>query len=108
MAEADIVALADTKLSQHDLPQIYEKLRPYSSKWRRIGQDLGFTDDELSSIESAPLLLADAPYSWLHSMLSSWLLWVPGDARGSRKCASMKSLRRAVDRAGLGLVAQLM
>ena len=39
-------------------------------------------------------------------MLSSWLQWAPGDARGSTDYATMEALRRAVNRAGLGVTAQ--
>ena len=52
------------------------------------------------------MLLPDAPVSYLNTMLSSWLRWAPGDARGSRDYATIQNLKTAVDRAGLGVVAQ--
>ena len=81
-------------------------LKQYSYKWRAIGQALGFKASELDSIASRPLLLLDAPNSYLSTMLSEWQLWAPGDHRGSRTYATLHSLRTAVDRAGLGLTAQ--
>ena len=74
-----------------------------STKWKLIGQGLGFRSTELSSIESAPLLLAS---SHLIAMLENWLQWAPGDARGSTGYATLRSLKSAVDRAGLGRTAQ--
>ena len=81
-------------------------LKQYSYKWRAIGQALGFKASELGSIAGRPLLLLDAPNSYLSAMLSEWQLWAPGDHRGSRTYATLHSLRTAVDRAGLGLTAQ--
>lgn len=79
--------------------------RPYAHKWREIGYGLGFTADEMASIESSPQLFANAPAS-LDYMLSLWYQWVPGDARGSTTYATMNSLRKAVDRASLGVTAR--
>ena len=44
----------------------------------------------------------DAPGSWFSAMLEAWLEWKPGDSRGS---VSLKSLKNAVDKAGLGKTA---
>ena len=95
-----------TRLSEQDFARISAKLSPHSSRWRRIGEGLGFTPAELSNIEAAPLLLPGAPVSYLSAILSGWLQWAPGDARGSRDYATLQSLRTAVDNAGLGLTAQ--
>ena len=93
-------------LSDQDFPIIREKLRPHSTKWKDIGEDLGFTPSELDTIEAAPSLLHDAPWSYLRAMLSKWLQWAPGDARGSSEYANLNSLKRAMDKAGLGRTAQ--
>ena len=95
-----------TGLSERDFGKIVEKLSPYSHKWRRFGERLGFTPDELSTIEATPTLIPGAPASYLSTMVSGWLQWAPGDARGSRDYATIKSLKTAVDKAGLGRVAQ--
>ena len=71
-----------------------------------IGEGLGFKASELDNIMSRPLLLLDAPNSYLSAMLSEWQLWAPGDHRGSNTYATLHSLRTAVDKAGLGLIAQ--
>lgn len=74
--------------------------------WKTIGIALGFTLPELYSIEAMPKLFNSAPTSYLDYMLSSWLEWAPGDARGSTTFATLDALRTAVDKAGLGLTAQ--
>ena len=43
-----------------------------------------------------------APGSWLSAMLEAWLEWKPGDSRGT---VSLESLKKAVDKAGLGRTA---
>ena len=52
------------------------------------------------------MLLVSGPFSYLHKMLSTWMQWAPGDARGSTEYANIRSLRRAVDFAGLGRLAK--
>ena len=93
-------------LSDQNFPIICEKLRPHCAKWRVIGEGLGFTPSELDTIKAAPQSLQDAPQSYLSVMLSGWLQWAPGDARGSSEYANIHSLKRAVDKAGLGRTAQ--
>ena len=57
-------------------------------------------------IEMRPMLLKEAPQSWLREMLSQWLQWAPGDRRGSTSFATKESLRTALFNANLGQVAQ--
>ena len=95
-----------TRLSEREFARISAQLSPHSYMWRRIGEGLGFTPAELSTIEATPTLLPGAPVSYLSAMLSGWLQWAPGDARGSRDYATLQSLRTAVDNAGLGRTAQ--
>ena len=94
------------RLSEQDFNGIMEILRPHSSKWKPIGQGLGFTPTELSNIEATLSLLLGAPASFLDKLLADWLQWAPGDARGSRGYATMQSLSTAVSKAGLGVVAE--
>ena len=95
-----------SRLNDQDLTWLCEKLGPCAYKWRLIAQGLGFTDHELCNIEAAPLLLTGAPYSYLQAMLSRWLQWAPGDSRGSKCYASKECLRGAVNKAGMGQLAQ--
>ena len=58
---------------------------------------LGFLEGELDNIQSNPVLLTQTPpKSWLSEMLSQWLQWGPGDARGSEDYASIDSLKKAL------------
>ena len=60
----------------------------------------------MDHIESRPLLLMQAPQSWLAAMLSEWLQWAPGDGRGSTGFATRESLRVALLKANLGQLAE--
>lgn len=68
-----------------------------------IGEGLGFTTAELFRIKDNAIICTDAPssYSYMSDMLSSWVRWAPGDARGSRDYATMDSLRTALEIAGI-------
>jgi hypothetical protein len=66
---------------------------------------LGFLPRELRLIETSPAHFMGAPGSWFSAMLEAWLEWKPGDARGSTERASLESLKKAVDKAGLGVTA---
>ena len=65
---------------------------------------LGFRHSELNNIQSRPSLFMEAPDSWPREILTEWLLWAPGDARGSTEYASLSTLKRAVGEAGLGRI----
>lgn len=71
-------------------------LSGYSSHWKEIGIHLGFHMSELDQIEAQPLLLSNAPSSYLRMMLSHWLQWGPGDERGSSGFATMETLCNAL------------
>ena len=105
----DFIAVTSStkaRISREEFDRASNLLQQYSHKWEIIGQHLGFTANELSVIEAAPLHLANAPSSWLTAMLSSWQQWTPRDHRGSTSYATLDSLKTAVDKAGLGLTAQ--
>ena len=93
-------------LYNSDYNWICDKLRPHAHKWKDIAHGLGFLAAELNCIEADPKNLINAPASYLYAMLDSWLQWAPGDDRGSRDYATVRSLSTAVDKAGLGVLAQ--
>ena len=97
-----------TKLSESNHSILYAKLIEHSisAKWREIGTHLGFRPSELEEIQARPLLLSDAPNSWLNTMLAVWLQWAPGDHRGSTSSATLEGLRDALNKAGLSEEAQ--
>ena len=94
------------RLDADDYNWICDRLRPHAHKWKEIGQGLGFRAAELKNIEADPKNLINAPASYLYAMLDSWLQWAPGDDRGSRDYATVRSLSTAVDKARLGVLAQ--
>ena len=56
----------------------------------------------MENIENSPMLLMQAPRSFLREMLTQWLQWAPGDGRGSTGFATKESLRAALLQANLG------
>ena len=52
------------------------------------------------------LLAQSPPKSYLREMLNQWLQWAPGDRRGSTGFATKGSLRAALLKANLGVVAE--
>ena len=106
MYNYSLVAAARVPLSPHDMPKILQHLQPFSNKWEKIGQGLGFIPHELQNIRATPSLFHSAPSSYLGQMLSEWQQWAPGDARGSSGYATLEALVAAVDGAGLGRAAQ--
>ena len=48
-------------------------LEVHATKWRDIGQYLGFLPGELDNIQGSPLLLQTAPISWLNTMIEKFL-----------------------------------
>ena len=98
--------LGTERFSDDDHGWIYDGLESHADKWRAIGRALRFKESELNMIQIKPLLLPDAPKSFLSEMLSQWLQWAPGDGRGSTGFASKANLHAALLKAGLGRVAE--
>ena len=84
---------------------LISQLGEHAAKWKVIGTYLGFRQGELEIIEGSPLLLTQAPLSYLNKLLSTWYRWAPGDGRGSKDFATLEALKDAVSQAGLGKVA---
>ena len=57
---------------------------------------LGFLIGELDAIEADPMLMMDAPNSYLKFMLHQWVEWFPGDGRGSKQYATTMVLYKAL------------
>ena len=90
-------------VTENELIQIKVILSNYAPEWKKIGQGVGFTDRELTVIEHAPLNLFKAPVSWLNQMLDDWQKRKADDSRGKPTRAALVS---AVDKAGLGRIAE--
>ena len=92
-------------LDRNHHASLLQQLTEDASNWREIGTHLGFRSGELDNIQSNPLLLSNAPTSWLSTMLTQWLQWAPGDSRGSTSFATLEHLKTAFNQAGLGATA---
>ena len=67
----------------------------WSSCWRDLGSQLGFTADELDKISN----MSGNP---LFDMLYDWGLWYPGDSRGSTEFPTYSGLQSALVRSRAG------
>ena len=94
--------IVSTKLSDKQHSTLFQILSAHPTKWREIGIHLGIAHSKLDEIQARPLLMHDAPKSWLSAVLAEWLQWAPGDERGSTSFATLKSLIDALNKAGLG------
>ena len=94
-----------TLLTERHFPDLFHQLKIHAAKWREIGFCLGFFSGELDRIQASPTLLMDAPFSYLRSVLSQWMQWIPGDDRGSANFATLEDLQRALSDAGLVVAA---
>ena len=83
-----------TVLQSEDFDEIYSKLESCASHWMDIGLKLGFTKAEMDSIQQNPMLMT--PERCMKQMLRQWLLWAPGDGRGSKDFAKRESLHLAL------------
>ena len=101
-------SLSDTAteqiLTEGDIAALISLISSFSHKWYDIGIGLGFTPSELNMIRSKPLLLANAPTSYLVELLSWWMQWpMVGHPRKSTLKALCESLRSS--HVGLGSLA---
>ena len=93
-------------LTDKDHSEIYYKLESYAAKWRDIGKSLGFSEQEMDTIQSNPFLMTQgAPKSYLRELLTQYLQWGPGDRRGSKGFPTRDSLRMALQQANLSQLA---
>ena len=81
-----------TPFSDSDHSIIYDKLELHAARWRDIGKEFHFLEEEMDNIQSNTLLLNTAPQSWLREMVTQWLQSAPGDARGSPMIATKEWL----------------
>ena len=76
------------KLSVQDLTELIMMYRPYAHRWREIGQNLGFTNEELNIIEGNPSV------SYFGAMLSER---ASEDALGSEELKDLINYAVAVE-----------
>ena len=99
--------IRETRLDTSDHPTLLSQLCEHAAKWKDIGTYIGFSQGELRNIQANPMLLMEEPpRSYLNYMVSEWLQWAPGDARGSAHFATLQALKSAMDKAGLAKAAK--
>lgn len=93
-------------LNDGDHREIYVKLESHAAEWRDIGKSLGFSEQEMNTIQSNPILVIQgAPKSYLRELLTQYLQWGPGDQRGSKDFPTRDSLRIALQQTNLSQLA---
>ena len=95
----------ENRLTDQHYGVLVEQLSQHAAKWREIGGKLHFTQGELNNIQINVVLSTGSPGSWLSAMLSQWLQWAPGDARGSANFATLETLKDALRQTNLGAAA---
>ena len=105
MFKLNLIDKIQSRLTSEDLKDLYKELKLYAVQWRDIGTALGFKMREMDIIEACPLLLQQAPVTWLRELMKQWLEWAPGDDRGSDTFATRESLHLALQEANLGQLA---
>ena len=75
-------------------------LKNYSYKWRDIGLALGFTLSELNLIDHKPILMLNAPSSYLEALLGQFVEWPNED---HENYPTLKKLCEALRSSTVGL-----
>ena len=88
-------------MEAHHYGYLVEQLVPCAPRWESIATNLRFQSHEIESIQSNMM-----PEACLRKVLSQWMQWAPGDARGSVDRATLEALKTAVDKAGYGKIAE--
>ena len=97
--------MTHTVVNPHHYGYLHEQLCPCADKWEKIAMGLRFTSDEIRIIKSNPANFTGGPTACLGAVLTDWMQWAPGDARGSKDRATLEALKTAVSRAGFGVIA---
>ena len=100
------ISASPNKITDKQYTGARDILKKFPHKWQEIGTGLGFTSPELTAIQNRPALFPTAPLGWLNAMLDDWYQWAPTDDRGSGCYPTLRSLRTAVSKAGLGRTAE--
>ena len=93
-----LISLEKDRLQKCHFESICEHLQPCAPHWTKIAFVLGFTNDEVEAIAND--LENSVSNSYLDVVISNWLKWEPGDARGSKTHATLEKLKAAVKYAG--------
>ena len=82
-----------------------EQLDPCKAAWEKIAESLGFKEFEIAGIKADLTKVMGGPEACLREVITKWLQWAPGDARGSSDYATLEALKSAVSKAGFGKAA---
>jgi len=91
-----------TVLEDYHYGPLCEQLVPCMGHWETIAINLGFKAYEIEKIRLD--LQRSLNKTQLYGVIQTWLLWGPGDARGTSNVATLEELQSALNRANLARV----
>lgn len=94
-----------TLVESHHYGILIEQLCKRAAKWDMIATGLRFTNDEINNIDASS---NSKPLACLRAVLSDWMQWAPGDARGSKDRSTLEALKIALYRANCGDIAETL
>lgn len=97
------MAQKDLLLDDKDISELMELCGDYAFRWNDIGLQLGFLNPQLHVIQSNPLLLINAPKSYLQELLSQWVQW---PTKKHPEKPSLRVLCSALKAIGLGALSE--
>ena len=83
---------------------LIEQLCQRAYKWKEIAEGLRFANHEINNIDAAN----SKPLDCLRAMLSDWMQWALGDARGSTDRSTLEALKKALYKANCGDIAETL
>ena len=101
-----LYSIGRTLIEDHHWGTLCEQLRPCAAKWDDIAKGLKFKGSEIENIRADLTRLVNSPGSYLDAVLATWPCWAPGDKRGTKDYATLEALKRSVDSAGFGKIAE--
>ncbi len=92
-------------IEDHHYSTLLEQLIPCIPGWEGIAEGLKFKAHEIAGIKANHVVMIGGPKECLREVLTVWMSWDAGDARGSKDRATLEVLKTAVSKAGFGKVA---
>ena len=94
-----------TVVESHHYGILVEQLFPCKAQWKRIAGGLRFHNYEIDGIKADHMIMLRGNEGCLEELLSRWINWAAGDARGSQDRATLEALKTVVRNAGFPNVA---
>ena len=88
-------------MESHHYVTLLEQLASFKvEQWEKLAEGLKFHSFEIEGIKANLMLMMRGPMGCLGEVISQWIKWSPGDARGSQDRPTLEALKRAIELAG--------